>query len=683
MPLNLEPVQSGYNLSVINENFQRIEDTWDEKLDRKVSQQGNFMEQELDMNSERIINLGAPQNDNDAVRLKDLEQVVIESDVEGVVPVIQPRQLGDGTTVLFSAPHNKIASPSSFFVNIDGVTQRAYTDFSIPTIGQLEFSEAPPANSVIDITYFEPKTLEAVLETPDGSNILVTTPNTTEARTLGDRFANTVNVKDFGAVGDGVTDDTVAFNAAIAEANSRGGIDAANVVGTTIYIPDGRYPIGGLDRITVSGVNFVGESDNGSVLLLKEGVTFIWGNGTTTVVGGGIQNLKLEYLSDPVAVSSVVNIEYAFRLTFRDLLLVNIQTFINAGTSASANAGGTRVSRCKGYVYNSGNPLFRLNYGAGFYVSDCNIFVGGVLPPTDPDPMTTLAGTDVFRFLPVNGAYWDTVQVSNCIFERFDRGVVSTTFTGVTHQNISLTNVIMDYFRRWCIYAESQTGGITSNIHTDSTCWMVSWETASIFMAGDGYFDSCTIKGRVLISGLSAVDYNVTNGRANVFELYVNNANRLGSAQGALVFQNGSRGFQVKSSGNFTGGSWRAPYGIVIGVDCENYIVTGCNFDGTTGGYFINANTTESPNRIMRDNLNTNYTGNVPFTMPASGVDYVNTTPHVQEITFTGGTLTSGYSKNGVGISGNRQYLFMRLKPNDRFRCGYSSAPSASMFIEQ
>jgi hypothetical protein len=40
------------------------------------------------------------------------------------------------------------------------------------------------------------------------------------ARTLADRFADLVNVKDFGAVGDGIVDDTTAFNAAVSFAGN-------------------------------------------------------------------------------------------------------------------------------------------------------------------------------------------------------------------------------------------------------------------------------------------------------------------------------------------------------------------------------------------------------------------------------------------------------------------------------
>jgi hypothetical protein len=59
---------------------------------------------------------------------------------------------------------------------------------------------------------------------PNG--LLVTTTGTTEARTLADRFAETINVKDFGAVCDGIIDDTAAVQSAL------------DTSATVIIIPD-------------------------------------------------------------------------------------------------------------------------------------------------------------------------------------------------------------------------------------------------------------------------------------------------------------------------------------------------------------------------------------------------------------------------------------------------------------
>lgn len=66
----------------------------------------------------------------------------------------------------------------------------------------------------------------------DGSQLSVLAVGSDTPRTLADRFADVVNVKDFGAVGDGITDDTRSIQAAI---------NAANPFGKQIIVPAGRY----------------------------------------------------------------------------------------------------------------------------------------------------------------------------------------------------------------------------------------------------------------------------------------------------------------------------------------------------------------------------------------------------------------------------------------------------------
>ncbi|MCQ8240996.1 glycosyl hydrolase family 28-related protein [Rhizosaccharibacter radicis] len=66
-------------------------------------------------------------------------------------------------------------------------------------------------------------------------------------RYLSDKFVETIDVKDAGALGDGVSDDTAAINAAIAQVNAR----LAAGTGTALFLPPGAYSVGVLNPVIV------------------------------------------------------------------------------------------------------------------------------------------------------------------------------------------------------------------------------------------------------------------------------------------------------------------------------------------------------------------------------------------------------------------------------------------------
>jgi hypothetical protein len=90
----------------------------------------------------------------------------------------------------------------------------------------------------------------------DAGGALVTPNGATTARSLGEHLAVSVNVRDFGALGDGVTNDSAAFSAAIAAAQSRA---------ARIYVPASATPYVLGATLMLDGTTMVGDGA-GSVL---------------------------------------------------------------------------------------------------------------------------------------------------------------------------------------------------------------------------------------------------------------------------------------------------------------------------------------------------------------------------------------------------------------------------------
>ncbi|MBQ0114184.1 MAG: tail fiber domain-containing protein [Bacteroidales bacterium] len=100
------------------------------------------------------------------------------------------------------------------------------------TTGKMECGELTKAqyDSALGYTFISKTTLNNVLKDVFTDGVIAT--GSTEKRTLQDRFADAINVKDFGAKGDGVTDDTTAFRNA----------------GANIIVPSGEYVVNSLNN---------------------------------------------------------------------------------------------------------------------------------------------------------------------------------------------------------------------------------------------------------------------------------------------------------------------------------------------------------------------------------------------------------------------------------------------------
>lgn len=243
------------------------------------------------------------------------------------------------------------------------------------------------------------------------------------------------NVRDFGATGNGVTDDTAAIQSAIDQTSSSGG-------GIT-YLPSGTYAITGVSLRP--GVDLVGATRNSSVLL------FTATSGDAVLVPESLGFNKLSTFqvrfAHPVSSGAAIHLEKAFTIEVSDIF-VNSQngntgydgifsdqstaTFINNFNLYGLTHAAVRIAGPSGndvYLSNGITNLFQAGTGASVLVED---FTNGAVNITDAD---LLLGQ--YAMLVRNSNY---MRFENTYFDSSAEGVVIESGNLLTFTNCWFSN---------------------------------------------------------------------------------------------------------------------------------------------------------------------------------------------------------------------------------------------------
>lgn len=285
---NISNVASGYqSTTTINNNFENIRNAFDNILSRDGSTP-NSMLADLDMNGRAILNVGVNSNNPNSiltVGTADARYVNTAGDTmtgnltvpavyatsfylngNPVLPtslsyngVVKETKIATaGQTVFNLSSISYTPGINNLAVYVDGVYQRPanYTENSAT---QVTFSVGLHVGAIVDFVVL---TINSLGGTADAVNLTYTAPGIgANTRTVYSRLSDVVSVKDFGAVGDGIANDTTAIQEALTATTATG----------TLIIPSGTYlvssdlvipmqPFGAFNLIIEAGarINYTG-----------------------------------------------------------------------------------------------------------------------------------------------------------------------------------------------------------------------------------------------------------------------------------------------------------------------------------------------------------------------------------------------------------------------------------------
>lgn len=488
----LSDVAAGYNLQKINDNFDKIADTInnDVLFRRNPSGEPNSMvASNLDMDSNRILNLPPPVDENEPARLKDLTDAAV------------------GKFHADAISFNPTATITS--TNVQSAIEEVDANWRAGDVDTLAAAKAYTDSKQGDI----------------------------------------VSVRDYGAVGDGTTDDTAAIQSAI---------DALPPTGGKIIFPNGGWwRVEGVINVT-KPCTIVGSGIGNQTNLVKLTST------TTAFFNVSAEGVTIRDISCTGRGASTANGVFAITTTTAASRFACERVQISSvcsGVSLLAN-----IFRMSAVEVRD----FKPSVGVGFHVDQSGVTDGvGELISC----ITQTAGGASSGYAGVELVHAIGVLINNCQFMQSGTAMAIVPTTGKSVSSVDCVNTYFDTSVQSGIFLNNAAGGVVQRIRLEN-CW-ISSNTGGI---GLRVFGGSNIQG-LMVEGNEF--YGNTTG-----VLIENNANISGSQFiGNVLSGNSTADFSIGQNvtnfdirGNKTGavgGFSASPTGLYINPGCSGYTVFG------------------------------------------------------------------------------------------------------------
>ena len=462
-----------------------------------------------------------------------------------------------------------------------------------------------------------------------------------------EKLAQTVSVKDFGAVGNGVADDTIAIQTALNSASAR-----------SVFIPAGVYNVTSLTM--PDGASLVGEGSYSSVLRET--------NASVTTILAGISNTikDLKFISSVTRTNSIyINISGNGCLVEK-CEFDNYYIGVSVGAIADPITVNARVFDC---AFRSSNTT--LGSGAIQYLHYSNAQVANCV----------ITGTTVSSIQPTFGIRFqngDTAFVTDCNVTVHGKALLVDTPAGLNCFALTIVSSIFDSAHQisgGVAVSNAEIGGAGSVFNTKiSNSWFGLASTKNgchLLTSGSGFVDGITFTGceftdngenGLLADGANIKDWFVTGGHSG------------GNAASGIRCAAGTNYFTITGhrAGNISG---RGPnnFGISLDTAAEgNYVIADNNLVSNASGA-INDGSTGANGQIFNNLGYNNATPPFGLTVGASPWTYVaGHTP--EQIFISGGTVSQ--IRVSAQIVQSASPAVIQLSPNDELIITYSSLPT-------